>query len=232
MQSGPVGFCVVQRPATRDSADYEPLQQFRTCDIADAMRGSHTMHGIRPAYHPISRVVGPAITVSLPGSGFQMINAAMLQGKPGDILVIATHGAADAAYWGGDITELAMGLGLSGVIVDGAIRDRDQIQQAGFPAFSRTVATRAAVVSGSWGEINMPVACGGIAVSPGDIVVADEHGVVAIPPEWLERAIHDTQELTSAGGHLPPLADVERHLLAEGLLVIRHGDESNGSSAI
>jgi 4-hydroxy-4-methyl-2-oxoglutarate aldolase len=148
-----------------------------------------------------------------------MITAAMLQGQPGDILVISAQGAVDAAYWGGYMSQQAVKLGLAGVIVDGALRDTDEIQELGFPAFSRSVATRVAVNTGSWGEINMPVACGGISVAAGDIVVADEHGIVAVPEAWLERAIYDTRNLVSADVDYP-IRDIEQRLRADGLLVI------------
>jgi regulator of RNase E activity RraA len=219
MQKGPLGFCAVKRPESRKPEEYAPLGEFRTCDISDAINKSHTMLGIRPAYYPIGRVVGPAITVSVPGSGFEMISAAMLHGQPGDILVISAQGAVDAAYWGGYMSQQALELGLAGVIVDGALRDTDEIQELRFPAFSRSVATRVAVNGGSWGEINMPVACGGISVAPGDIVVADEHGIVAVPEAWLERAIYDTRSLVSADV-VYPIRDIEQRLRADGLLVI------------
>jgi regulator of RNase E activity RraA len=183
------------------------------------------MSGIHAAYTPIGRVAGPAITVSLPGSGFKMIGGAMAHALPGDILVISTHGTSDAAYWGGYMSKLALDLGLAAVIIDGALRDQDEIQELAFPAFSRSVATRVAVNAGSWGEINMPIACGGISVAPGDIVVADEHGIAAIPSAWVERVISDTHDLVSAEVDFDPPSDIERQLRADGLLIL---DEATG----
>jgi 4-hydroxy-4-methyl-2-oxoglutarate aldolase len=220
MQDRPLGFCAVKRPDSPRPDEYEPLRKFRTCDISDAMNKSHTMSGIRAAYTPMHRVVGPAITVSVPGSGFQMIAAAMAHAQPGDILVISTHGATDAAYWGGYMSELAVQIGLAGVVVDGPLRDPDEIRESGFAAFARGFATRVAVNAGSWGEINMPVAAGGISVSAGDIVVADEDGVVAIPQAWTERAIHDTESLLSSEVAFEPPSEIEQRLRGDGLFII------------
>jgi regulator of RNase E activity RraA len=220
MQDRPLGFCAVKRPHSRRLDEYEPLRKFRTCDISDAMNKAHTMSGVRAAYSPMHRAVGPAITVSVPGSGFQMIAGAMAHAEPGDILVISTHGATDAAYWGGYMSELAVRIGLAGVVVDGPLRDPDEIRELGFAAFGRGFATRAAVNAGSWGEINMPIAAGGISVAAGDIIVADEDGVVAIPQAWLERAVHDTESLLCSEVDFQPPSEIERRLRDDGLFVI------------
>jgi 4-hydroxy-4-methyl-2-oxoglutarate aldolase len=220
MQHGSLGFCAVTRPSGPRPEDYGPLSEYRSCDISDAINKSHTMRGIQPAYKPIGRVVGPAITVSIPGSGFEMISAAMHHAKPGDILVIDTHGDTQSAFWGGYMSNLAKELGLAGVVLDGALRDRDEIQAHGFAAFSRTVATRVGVLRGSWGEINMPIACGGIPVSAGAIIVADEDGVVVIPPAWLDRTIEDVKAFVSSDAQLPPVADIEAGLRADGLTIL------------
>ncbi|MUL49383.1 RraA family protein [Mycobacterium sp. CBMA293] len=218
MQNGPLGFCAVARPITLKREEYEPLLAYRSCDISDAMNMSHTMLGLVAAYHPIPRIAGPAITVSVPGSGFDIITAAMALAEPGDILVISTQGSLNAAYWGGYMTGVARERGIAGVIVDGAIRDADEIEEQEFPAYSRSRATRVAVTEGPWGEINMPIACGGISVSAGDIVVADEHGIVTIPSAWVERAIFDTEQFVTNDEPYADPAAHRRRLVREGLL--------------
>ncbi|MUL49396.1 RraA family protein [Mycobacterium sp. CBMA360] len=219
MYRGALGFCSAKRPATLEPGVYEAFGAYRTCDISDALYGAHTMRGIRAVVPAVSRLVGPAITLSLPGSGFEMIGAAMAQAQPGDVLVITTCGAVDAAYWGGFMTATARGLGIAGLVIDGAVRDLDEIQAAGFPVFSRAVATGMAVNEGAWGQINMPIACGGISVSAGDVVVADEHGVVAIPSAWAERVLVDIGRFVADEGEggMPTSFDLQKKMLDLGM---------------
>jgi len=169
-------------------------------DLSDAMNGSYTMDpAIRPLYPFEGRVAGPAVTVSVPQGSFNIITFAMEQTRPGDVLVISAHGITSFAVWGGHVSQGMKRRGIAGVIIDGAARDPDEAQAIQFPVFARAQATSGPPREGP-GEVNLPVACGGTVVRPGDIVVADLNGIAVVPQdaaEWVLQqasALHDRHQ--------------------------------------
>jgi regulator of RNase E activity RraA len=85
----PLGFRVITSIPRISEERYSPLRQFRSCDLSDAMNRAGTMVGIHPVYTPITAVVGPAVTVSVPAGGFDMIKMGIEQAQPGDVLVVS-----------------------------------------------------------------------------------------------------------------------------------------------
>src|SRR5436309_1394510 len=109
-----------------------------------------------------------------------MVNKALEVAAPGDIVVVSTGGNTTSAVFGGLMGEAAAAKGLGGIVVDGAIRDVDDLTRLAFPAFSRTVCPGGCDKDGP-GEINVPISCGGAVVSPGDVVVGDRDGLAIVP---------------------------------------------------
>jgi regulator of RNase E activity RraA len=181
-----IGFRVVteiQRPPAELSA---LVGAHRSCDLSDAMNRAGTMVGIRPVYLPVRAVAGPAVTVSVPAGGINMVKLGIEQARPGDVLVVSAQGDSTYALMGGNISIGMQARGLAAFIVDGAVRDVSELRELDFPTFARSVATAAADLGGPRGEVNVPIACGGVVVNPGDIVVADEDGIVVVPPGHAE----------------------------------------------
>jgi regulator of RNase E activity RraA len=108
--------------------------------------------------------------------------------KSGDVMVIDSRGDVTKAVLGGVSTEEMARRGLEAIIVDGAVRDRAHITRLGLPVFARAVHPSPPTFSGP-GEINVPVCCGGVVIEPGDIVVADEEGIVVIPWRDLDAVL-------------------------------------------
>jgi 4-hydroxy-4-methyl-2-oxoglutarate aldolase len=126
-------------------------------------------------------VVGTAITVRLPDGDLDATVAAVDLLQPGDVLVLDHGGRESLACWG-ELTSLAARVrGCAGVIVDGAIANLAEIGGHQLPTFARGVAALGGRRRGD-GAVNVPVQCGGVAVHPGDLVVADEDGIVVLPP--------------------------------------------------
>jgi regulator of RNase E activity RraA len=125
---------------------------------------------------------GHAITVNARPADNLMIHKALQVAEPGDVIVVNTCGNTTSAVFGELMCTTAAAARLGGIIVDGAIRDVDGIRALGFPAFSRTVCAGGCDKDGP-GEVNVPISCGGVVVSPGDIVVGDDDGVVVVPRE-------------------------------------------------
>jgi 4-hydroxy-4-methyl-2-oxoglutarate aldolase len=143
--------------------------------------------GIRPLWPSIPRVAGPAFTVRCPPGDNLMLHAGIHRAEPGSIIVVES-GDVDYALSGGNVCAVAQRRGIAAFVVDGVIRDLAEVREMGFPVFARGVipipGTKAAVE-----PLNVQVRCGGVNVSAGDIVVADEEGIVVIPSARQEQVL-------------------------------------------
>jgi regulator of RNase E activity RraA len=149
-------------------------------DLAEAMNMSGAMREIRPIYLPIPKLVGTAITVRAQPGDSLMVAKALAIAQPGDVIVIDGRGVMSRSMWGGQRSQLAAARGIRGAVIDGATRDTDESQAVGVPVFARAICPMGSTAKGP-GELNFPIACGGVPVHPGDIVVADAEGIVVIP---------------------------------------------------
>jgi regulator of RNase E activity RraA len=125
---------------------------------------------------------GVAVTVNARPGDNLMVHKALEVAQPGDVVVVCTNGNTTSAVFGELMGHTAVGAGVGGIVVDGAIRDVDGLKALGLPAFSRTVTPGGCDKDGP-GEIGVPISCGGVPVLPGDLVVGDEDGVVVVPRE-------------------------------------------------
>lgn len=148
-------------------------------DIVDA--------GIAPIW-PGARIVGSALTVLTPAGDNKAVIEALEHIQPGDVLIINAGGHEGRAILGDNLAQRFDVFGATGAIVDGCVRDRDIIEEIGFPVFARGL-TPAGPFKNGPGRIGVPVAIGGVAVSPGDVVVADSDGVIVISPSRIESAL-------------------------------------------
>ncbi len=144
---------------------------------------------------PGSRVAGPArIALCAPGDN-SMVHAAVAHAKPGDILVLTSADPAPVAFVGELLVTQAQVQGVAGILVDGAVRDLDELVEIGLPIWTRFVRAQGAT-KGELGELDVPVVIGGSEIRPGDLVVMDCDGAMALPagrvdevlPLALERA--------------------------------------------
>ncbi|MGX1475665.1 UNVERIFIED_CONTAM: 4-hydroxy-4-methyl-2-oxoglutarate aldolase [Streptomyces canus] len=151
-----------------------------TTTLADLLGRDQVMDiGIRPLWGPVPRVAGPAFTVRCPPGDNLMLHAAIYRAPAGSVIVVES-GDLDYALAGGNVCAVAQRRGIAGFVADGLIRDLAEVREAGFPVFARGVvpipAAKKAVA-----PLGGPVRCGGVRVEAGDVVVADEEGVVAVP---------------------------------------------------
>ena len=127
-----------------------------------------------------TRLTGQARTVACMVGDNSAIHAATRLIGPGDVLVIAAGDYADAALWGGLLTQVALSRGAAGVVIDGAARDIAEIRKAGFPCFAAATVP-AGPHKGFGGTIDGVVACAGCTVAPGDIILGDDDGITVVP---------------------------------------------------
>ncbi len=193
-QLGFRGIRTVRRPP-RNLIDQ--LAEYAPPDLSDAMNAAHTIDPrIRPLYPLRQRVAGPAVTVAVPRGAFNIIKFGMQQTHPGDVMVINAWGICAFAVWGGNVSKGMQRRGVAAAVIDGAARDPEEAENVGFPVFARAQATATPPLDGP-GEVNVPVACGGVVVNPGDIIVADANGIVAIPPAaaaWVLRQVTELKQ--------------------------------------
>lgn len=145
--------------------------------------------GIKPVYRRC-KAVGTAITVKAPGGvDGGILNQVSGMVQPGDIVVVDRGGDTEHACIGEFRALQFLQLGAAGWVVDGAICDVIAIEDMAFPVFSRTVSALVVKPVGLQGEINVPVVCGGVVVNPGDLIVADDDGVVVLSPEEAQELL-------------------------------------------
>jgi RraA family protein len=157
----------------------EAFRSAPTCIISDNLARLPGAVGLRQ-FHRSGRLVGTAFTVrTRPGDNLAIHQALELVG-PGDVIVVDGGGDETRALVGEIMKNIAEHRGAAGYVIDGAIRDVAAFAASDFPCFARAVIHRGPYKSGP-GEINVPVSIGGSVISPGDIVVGDEDGVLSFP---------------------------------------------------
>jgi len=161
----------------------EIFKVFKMCstpNISDAMHRRGEMKGIHPVA-PGLKMVGRAVTVrTYPGDWAKPVESIDIGGK-GDVIVIEAGGQGPAV-WGELASWSCRVQGIEGVVIDGAIRDVEDIREMGFPAFSRLISPTAGEPKG-FGEINVEITCGEVKVKPGDYIIGDDNGIVVVPKE-------------------------------------------------
>jgi 3-hexulose-6-phosphate synthase / 6-phospho-3-hexuloisomerase len=156
------------------------LREVSAPNVSDAMHRKGAMRSIRPI-NPGNKIAGTAVTVqTFAGDWAKTVEAIDLAG-PGNVIVIY-NGSNYIAPWGGLATLSCKIKGIEGVVVDGAVRDVDEIRAMNYPIFASAVVPNAGEPKGM-GEINAEITCGGQTVRPGDYIVGDDSGVVVIPKE-------------------------------------------------
>lgn len=132
------------------------------------------------------RIAGPAVTVRAPGVDGTIVGYALGQVRPGDVLVIDRCGDQRHAAFGGLVAYACKVAGLAGVIIDGVATDIGEVRQYGVPLWCRGLSAVTTKRIGLAGEFCTPVSCGGVDVRPGDVIIADECGIVVLPPAEAE----------------------------------------------
>jgi 4-hydroxy-4-methyl-2-oxoglutarate aldolase len=150
--------------------------------------------GIKPIA-PGMRLEGPAFTVSSPPANNLWLQRAIAEASAGDVIVVEVGGHYEAGYWGEIMTVGAQVRGVVGLVIDGCVRDGEQIAALGFPICARGLCIRGTGKDPEPpGSLNEPIQIGDVTITPGDLIVGDGDGVVAIPSERVEDVLRKSKE--------------------------------------
>ena len=169
-----------------------------SCVIADAQDRNGVMRSYMKPIDKSMRIAGSALTVKLePGDLVDCLDA-LTVAEEGDVIVVDAAGDTETSMWGGLMAGLCQMKGVVGAVVDGGIRDTDEMRDLGFAIFAKSVVPRGThtMLTGRKDPIgiNVPISCAGMIVNPGDIIIGDEVGVVVVPLERAEEILEKSQK--------------------------------------
>lgn len=171
----------------------EKLKQYSTPPLSDGLNKFNT---VDPEIKPVRRdikIAGPAMTVRLRPADNLMLHKAISMAREGDVIVVDTCGCRNYSIMGDLMATTLVAKKIAGIVIDGGVRDIEELREKGYPVFARFVTPAVGDKSGP-GEINYPICCGGVPVMPGDYVVGDQNGVVVVPPDQVEGIIENTDK--------------------------------------
>lgn len=172
-----VVYTSIQRP---DADDVAALSRYGSATIHEAMGRIGLMQPyMRPAYDG-AKLCGPAVTVLLQPGDNWMMHVVAEQLTHGDVVVAACTTESDAGFFGDLLATSFRARGGVGLVIDGGVRDTQDLAAMDFPVFAKAVHARGTVKE-TLGSVNIPVTCAGAVVNPGDVMVADADGVVVVP---------------------------------------------------
>ncbi|MCR8630033.1 RraA family protein [Paenibacillus radicis (ex Xue et al. 2023)] len=189
-----IGFRIIPRSQRPDLQLIEQFRNVVTPHLSDNMNRIFASCSQLKPYHAGGRLVGTALTVKTRPGDNLMIHKAIEMALPGEVIVVDGDGDLTNSLIGEIMTRLAEQKGVAGFVLNGAIRDSGAIAGRNFPVYARGITHRGPYKDGP-GEINVPVSIGGMIVNPGDIIVGDEDGLVAVPVQHAELILGKARQM-------------------------------------
>ncbi|HJB34813.1 MAG TPA: RraA family protein [Candidatus Blautia merdipullorum] len=197
--------CRIRRNFERPAK--ELVEAFRGIPVANIDDNCGRIAAVDASIYPLNpkaRLLGTAFTVNAPAGDNLLFHKALDMAQPGDVIVLANKGSMSRALCGEIMSSYAKSRGLAGIIIDGCVRDSYTLSQMDFPVYAKGVTPNGPYKNGP-GEMNFPVSFAGIIINPGDIIVGDSDGLIAIRPEFAKelaetaKAYHGGEEKQMEG---------------------------------
>ncbi|WP_321448605.1 RraA family protein [uncultured Cohaesibacter sp.] len=192
-----IGFRICKRERVAPKELVEAYKQVPVANVSDSMfRMTAAGSKLRPM-HASGSMAGPALTVKARPGDNLMFQKAIDLAEPGDIIVVDAGGDVTNALMGELMLAWAIQRGVAGFVINGAIRDVDAFVETNLPTFAAGISHRGPYKDGP-GEINVPISINGMVIQPGDIVIGDSDGVLAVPLDAAEEILKKAQAKHSA----------------------------------
>lgn len=195
-----VGLKIIKNFKRPEKSLIEKFRNIQVSILDDCMNRTAAISSQIKPFNNV-KLLGTAYTVRLQAGDNLLFYYAIDQAKPGDVIVIDGGGFTERALCGEIMTEYAKERGLAGFIIDGAIRDKEDLSKSNFPVYARAVTPNGPYKNGP-GEINVPINIGGKVICPGDIIVGDENGVIAINPKDAEIILEKSKAIIEKENNL------------------------------